>query len=129
MKVLVFGASVKVIRYSNIAMKMLKEYQHEIVAIGGRKGEVDGIEILTGHPELEHVDTITLYVGPARQREHYDYLIGLSPKRIIFNPGTENLEFERMCTEAGIYAQRACTLVLLRTGQFKINTDSTSFKA
>ena len=120
MKVLVFGASVKEIRYSNIAMKMLKEYQHEIVAIGGRKGEVDGIEILTGHPELEHVDTITLYIGPARQQEHYDYLIGLSPKRIIFNPGTENLEFERMCTEAGIYAQRACTLVLLRTGQFDL---------
>jgi len=120
MKVLVFGASVKVIRYSNIAMKMLKEYQHEIVAIGGRKGEVDGIEILTGHPELEHVDTITLYVGPARQQEHYDYLIGLSPKRIIFNPGTENLEFERMVTQAGIYAQRACTLVLLRTGKFEM---------
>ncbi len=120
MKVLVFGASVKETRYSNIAMKMLKEYQHEIVAIGGRKGEVDGIEILTGHPELEHVDTITLYIGPARQQEHYDYLIGLSPKRIIFNPGTENLEFERMVTQAGIYAQRACTLVLLRTGQFEI---------
>ncbi len=125
MKVLVFGASVKAIRYSNIAMKMLAEYDHEIVAIGGRKGEVEGIDIMTGHPELEHVDTITLYVGPARQQEHYDYLIGLSPKRIIFNPGTENLEFERMCTEAGIYAQSACTLVLLRTGQFNMKKNNT----
>lgn len=120
MKVLVYGASTKTIRYSNIAIKMLKDYNHEILAIGGRKGEVEGIEIQTGNPELEDIHTITLYVGPARQIDHYDYLLGLSPKRIIFNPGTENLEFERMCTEAGIYAQRACTLVLLRTGQFNM---------
>jgi predicted CoA-binding protein len=125
MRVLVYGASIKPIRYSNIAMKMLKEYNHEILAIGGKKGEVEGIEIQTGQPELEDIHTITLYVGPARQVDHYDYLLRLSPKRIIFNPGTENLEFERMCTEAGIYAQSACTLVLLRTGQFNMKKNST----
>lgn len=124
MKVLVFGASTKAIRYSNIAMKMLLEYDHDIVAIGGRNGEVEGIEIVTGHPALTDIDTITMYVGPARQEEHYEYLMGLSPKRVIFNPGTENLEFERMLTQAGIYAQRACTLVLLRTGQFDVKEDA-----
>lgn len=123
MKVLVFGASTKAERYSNIAMKMLGEYGHEIKAIGGRKGEAGSINIQTGHPELSDIHTITMYVGPARQPEHYEYLLGLKPKRIIFNPGTENLEFEKMAIDRGIYAHRACTLVLLRTGQFDLKED------
>lgn len=118
MKVLVFGASLKNIRYSNIALKMLVEYEHDVVAVGGREGTVAGIDILTGHPDLDNIDTITLYMGPSRLKDHYEYLLGLSPKRIIFNPGTENIEFEKMCIDRGIYAQRACTLVLLRTEQF-----------
>lgn len=120
MKVLVFGASTNPARYSNLAMNMLLEYKHEIVAIGGRSGMHRDIEILTGHPPLENVDTITLYIGPDRQAEHYDYLLDLKPKRIIFNPGTENIEFEKMAIENGIFAQRACTLVLLRTEQFEM---------
>ena len=119
MKVLVFGASSNPERYSFIATNMLLEYSHEVVAVGGRKGMIADVEIQVGHPEIANIDTITLYMGPQRQEEHYDYLLGLSPKRIIFNPGTENIAFEKMCIEKGIYAQRACTLVLLRTDQFE----------
>ena len=120
MKVLVFGASLKAERYSNIALNMLLDYGHEVVAVGGREDELRGVKIERGTPDFENVDTITLYMNPTRQEEYYDYLLGLGAKRIIFNPGTENPKFEQMAKEKGIYAQRACTLVLLRTEQFEM---------
>lgn len=118
MKTLVFGASLKPERYSHIALNMLLEYGHDVVAIGGREGKVSGVKIQKGHPALKDIETITLYMGAARQEEHFDYLIGLSPKRVIFNPGTENVKFEQLLQTAGIFTQRACTLVLLRTEQY-----------
>ncbi len=126
MRVLVFGASTKSERYSNIALNMLLDYNHEVFAVGGREAQVRGVDILKGHPTFEDIHTITLYMNPARQQEHYQYLLDLQPKRIIFNPGTENIEFEKMAVDRGIYAQRACTLVLLRTDQFERNFDSES---
>lgn len=123
MKVLVFGASLKTERYSNIALGMLLDYDHEVVAIGGREGKIRGVEIQRGTPDIKDIDTITLYMNPKRQEEYYDYLLGLNPKRIIFNPGTENITFEKMLIDKGIYAQRACTLVLLRTNQFDESTE------
>ncbi len=118
MKTLVFGASLNKERYSNIALNMLLDYSHEVLAIGGRAGEIRGIEILTGHPVLENIHTITMYMGEQRQEEHISYLMGLKPKRIIFNPGAENPAFERKLLENNIEVIRACTLVLLRTGQY-----------
>ena len=125
MKVFVFGASMNPQRYSNIATKMLLEYNHELVLLGLREGTIHGVDIITGHPSVEGIDTITMYVGAARQAEHIDYLIGLKPKRIIFNPGTENMEFESKVRDAGIISIRACTLVLLRTNQFDLIEDFT----
>ena len=85
-----------------------------------KKGEVLGKPILSifEKPAIPDVDTITLYIGPQHQPEWYDYLISLKPKRIIFNPGTENPEFEKMAEEKGIETLEACTLVMLRTGQY-----------
>ena len=119
MKTLVFGASLKKERYSNIALNMLLDYGHEVVAVGGRAGEVRGVEILTGHPEFNDIHTITIYMGAARQEEHLDYLVGLSPKRVIFNPGAENSVFEMRLQKEGIETAHACTLVLLRTDQYE----------
>ncbi len=119
MKTLVFGASLKKERYSNMALNMLLDYGHDVVAIGGRAGEVRGVEILTGHPELTDIHTVTMYMGAARQEEHINYLIGLSPKRVIFNPGAENAVFETRLQMEGIETARACTLVLLRTDQYE----------
>ncbi len=115
---LVFGASLKVERYSNKALKMLGSYNHEVLAIGGRMGEVEEILILTGHPELSGVDTITMYMGENGQKDHEDYLLSLKPRRIIFNPGAENRSFALKAKEQGIIVDEACTLVLLRTEQY-----------
>jgi len=117
-KTLVLGASLKPHRYSNMAMRRLQNYNHEVVPIGLRKGEVNGIEILKGKPEIEGIDTVTLYMNPKRQVEYYDYILGLNPKRIIFNPGTENMELIELAQAKGIETEIACTLVMLSVGNY-----------
>lgn len=115
---LVIGASEKPERFSYKAIRRLRRYGHPVEAIGLRPGEVDGVVFKTGFPELKGIDTVTLYVGPARQPQYYDYLIGLKPKRIIFNPGTENPEFYAKAREKGIEPVVYCTLVMLDSGMF-----------
>lgn len=117
-KTLVFGASLKEERYSNMAIRKLRKYDHPVVAIGGREGKVQDVEILKGHPELADIDTITMYMGADRQRDHYEYLLGLKPNRIIFNPGAENEELVKLANEKGIETLNACTLVMLSTDQY-----------
>lgn len=119
-KTVIVGASPNQSRYAFLAANMLREYDHNIVPIGIKQGEVAGEEILDirKKPAIKDVDTITLYIGPRHQPEWYEYLLSLKPKRIIFNPGTENDEFERLAESRGIEAMQACTLVLLRSLQF-----------
>lgn len=100
---------------------MLAEYGHEVVPLSIHKaGQVAGFEILdlNAKPAIADVDTVTLYIGPQRQPEWYDYILGLKPKRIIFNPGTENDDFEQRAEAQGVEALEACTLVMLRSRQF-----------
>ena len=115
-KTVVLGASPDPSRYSNIAVERLLAYGHEAVPIGFRKGEIKGLSIKTDTPKVEEVDTVTLYLNPQRQQIFYDYILGLEPKRIIFNPGTENPELMQLAEERGIEALAACTLVLLSVG-------------
>ncbi len=117
-KTLVLGASENPDRYSNKAIRSLRRHGHEVVAVGNRKGSVDGVAIGTEQAPQEGIDTVTLYLNPANQKPYYDYILGLKPKRIIFNPGTENLELERLAEGAGIDALEACTLVLLSIGRY-----------
>ena len=119
-KTIIIGASNNSARYAYTASHMLKDHGHEIVPIGIKKGEVAGKQILNlrEKPEVKDVDTITLYIGAQNQPEWYDYLLSLKPKRIVFNPGTENPEFEKLAREQNIETEEACTLVLLRTGQY-----------
>ena len=117
-KTLVLGASTKPERYSNKAIKMLIQNNHSVEAIGARTGDVDGVKIQTGTPNLEGIHTVSMYLGPQNQKNIYQYVINLNPKRIIFNPGTENLEFIEMSKQHGIQVEEACTLVLLSTDQF-----------
>jgi hypothetical protein len=119
-RTVIVGASTNPGRYAYMAAESLTNYNHEIIPIGIKKGSVFGKQILDirEKPVIPDVDAITLYIGPRHQAEWYDYLIGLKPKRIIFNPGTENPEFEKKAEEAGILIQEACTLVMLRTGQY-----------
>jgi len=119
-KTVIIGATTDSSRYAYLAARMLNEYKHEFVPMGIKKGNVFGNEIqdIYKKPEIKDVDTVTLYIGPQRQPEWYDYILSLKPKRIIFNPGTENDEFEKLAEQNGIEATEACTLVLLRSNQF-----------
>ncbi|GAB3308329.1 CoA-binding protein [Hymenobacter humi] len=117
-KTLVLGASDNPERYSFRAAHMLKKHGHEVVPVGIRKGQVAGMDIHTDRPQHPDIDTITLYVGPRHQPVWYDYILDLQPKRILFNPGTENPELERLAHERGIRTEEACTLVLLSIGQY-----------
>jgi predicted CoA-binding protein len=117
-KTLVLGASQNPQRYSYLAMQRLAAHQHPVVALGAKRGRVGDTEIETEKKPFEDIDTVTLYLNPLRQKEYYDYILSLHPKRIIFNPGAENDELAELAEKEGIKAQEACTLVLLSTGQF-----------
>lgn len=117
-KTLVLGASTNPSRTSHTAIHRLNRAGHEVIAQGIREGAVDGIEIQQGKPELEGIDTITLYLNPKRQEEYYDYILGLNPKRIIFNPGTENPKLVQLARTQGIETETACTLIMLSVGNY-----------
>lgn len=114
----VIGASPNADRYSYKATMSLRHHGHPVHPVGLRKGQIEDVEILTGTPAIEDVDTVTLYVGPDNQPYWYDYILSLRPKRLIFNPGTENAELEKLASEQGIETTEACTLVLLSIGQY-----------
>lgn len=117
-KTLVLGASDKPGRYSNMAMLRLQSKGHAVVAVGRKAGTVSGMDIQTTIPQTDDIDTVTLYLNPDHQQPYYEQILSLNPKRIIFNPGTENEEFEDMATAQGIKVMEACTLVMLGTGQY-----------
>jgi predicted CoA-binding protein len=117
--VVLVGASTKPERYAFMAATQLVNAGYAPTLVGLRAGEVAGRAIHTDLTTVKgSVDTITLYVGPSHQQELIDPILSLKPRRIVFNPGTENPEFEAKATEAGIEVIEACTLVMLRTGQF-----------
>ena len=118
MKTLVLGASDKSDRYAYQALRLLWQYGHEVAAIGNRTATVGDVAIHSAPRNESNIDTITLYLRPDRQIEYYDYILSLQPRRIIFNPGTENAELEQIARQNGIETENACTLVLLRTGQY-----------
>ncbi|MEZ4796057.1 MAG: CoA-binding protein [Flavobacteriaceae bacterium] len=117
-KTLVFGASLKPNRYSYYVIQRLVANNQEVVAFGLREGDVDGVPIDTTLKPYSNIDTVTLYLNAERQKEYYNYIIGLKPKRVIFNPGTENPEFYKLLEDNGIRFEIACTLVLLSTNQY-----------
>lgn len=118
MKTLVIGASTKPERYSYQAIGRLKAKDYPVVALGLKAGEIHGKTIHITKEIWTDIDTVSLYVGPAHQDNYIDYIIGLNPRRVLFNPGTENPAFESRLKAEGILAERACTLVLLSTNQY-----------
>jgi predicted CoA-binding protein len=117
-KTLVIGASTNPERYSFLAVNKLLKYNHPVVAVGLKSGEIATIPIETSLIPFENIDTVTLYVNPTNQKAYYDYILSLQPNRIIFNPGTENEEFEQIATKNNIEVIEACTLVMLSTNQY-----------
>lgn len=114
----IIGASPNPERYAYIATQRLVQHGHTVYPIGLRSGKIGEQTILTDKPHLRDIDTVTLYVGPQHQDAWRDYIYSLHPKRIIFNPGTENEEFEEEASKKGIECMQACTLVLLSIGKY-----------
>ena len=119
-KTLIIGASTKPERYSFKATKMLKEYGHEVQLLAKREAQVLEEKIRGDWLDLDltNIDTVTLYLSSKYQKEYYEQVLALKPKRVIFNPGTENPEFYKLLSGSGIFYIEACTLVLLRTSQY-----------
>lgn len=117
---MVLGATPNPTRYAYMAAHMLVENNFEIVPVGIKTGSVAGKQILDLRlkPIITDIHTVTLYIGPDNQPQWYDYLLGINPKRVIFNPGTENHFLENMASQQGIEVLRACTLVMLSVGNY-----------
>ena len=117
-KTLVLGASKNANRYSNLAIHKLVDNNIETVAVGKEEGYVNEVKIYSNVKNFESIHTITLYLNKIHQLSYYQYIIDLKPKRVIFNPGTENIELEKLLTKHNIKFEKACTLVLLSIGEF-----------
>lgn len=117
-RTLVLGASLKPNRYSNYAIQRLVYNNFEVVAFGLKTGTVSGVTIDTELLPYKEIHTVTLYLNPNRQKDYYDYIVSLKPKRVIFNPGTENPELFSILKANNIHFEAACTLVLLSTNQY-----------
>ncbi len=117
-KTLIIGASTNPQRYSFLVANRLANHGYPIVMLGLKEGQVADNQIQTGKPILNDIDTVTLYIGPGHQPEWYEYVINLHPKRVIFNLGTENKEFEQLLKKEGIEVLEACTLVLISIGAY-----------
>ena len=117
-KTLVLGASDNPSRYSYLAIQRLRSHGHPVVAIGRKNTKVNDVIIEKEKQDVHNIDTVTLYLNPTHQQEYYNYIVSLKPKRIIFNPGTENEELIRLAMENNIQPLEACTLVMLSTGQY-----------
>ncbi len=117
-KTLVLGASDNPERYSFLAINRLKAAGHDVIGIGKQKATVAGVEIQTEQTSIKDLHTITIYLNPLHQKNYYDYILSLKPKRIIFNPGTENEELAQLALKQNIQPVEACTLVMLSTGQY-----------
>lgn len=117
-KTLVMGASANPARYSNLATRELVKNHHQVIAFGRRTGKIGNTPIITEKIDHKDIDTITLYLNPTNQKEYYDYIISLKPRRIIFNPGTENSELIALAKANGIIPEIACTLVLLSLSSY-----------
>lgn len=117
-KTLIIGATNNSERYAYKAAHKLTEAGHEVVPFGIKKGEVAGVPMINEWKSFEGIDTVTMYVGAARQDEYIDNIISIKPKRVIFNPGTENPVFQSKLEAAGIDFEEACTLVLLSVNSY-----------
>lgn len=113
MKTLVIGATPNPNRHGNLVVKKLLDYGNEVVLMGPKPGNVEGIDIINDRPLQEAIHSITLYINKERQKDWYDYIVELAPDRVIFNPGAENEELSAILREKNIEPVNACTLTML----------------
>ena len=118
-KTLVIGASINPERYAYKAIQLLVKNEIEVVPMGVKPGFVANLLIVSPLIVQINIHTITLYLGASKQEPYYDFILKINPKRVLFNPGTENPKLAKLLNEKGILWENACTLVLLSTNQYK----------
>ncbi|MBL7111434.1 MAG: CoA-binding protein [Bacteroidales bacterium] len=118
LKTVVLGASSNHTKFSYKCIKSLIRHGFDAVPVGKKEGQIEGIDILTGQPEIEDVHTISLYLNASKQEEYYDYILSLNPKRVIFNPGAHNQDFIDRVKEQGIEVKSDCALLMLNSGSY-----------
>jgi predicted CoA-binding protein len=123
-KVVVIGASPKEWRYSYKAVRMLSDYDYEVIALGRTREKIESTVIQTGKPEIDNIFTISLYLNIENSTKIMDYILSLKPQRIVINPGAENPQLEMEAQDKGIEVIRGCTLVMLSTGTFEKETST-----
>jgi hypothetical protein len=120
--VLIIGASDKQDRYSYKAMNLLAEHGHMPVLMHPKLKEIKGTPVYNSLEAIVSeglkIDTVTMYVNPSISAGLQKELVSLNPNRVIFNPGTENPELQKLLNDNQIATEDACTLVLLNTNQF-----------
>lgn len=116
--VAILGASDDKDRYSYMAFSLLKSLGHESIAIHPRIKEIDGTQVYCDLQSAPRAHTLTLYVNPELQNKMQEAILSYAPKRVIFNPGTENQSLKEKLEKLGIETVEACTLVMLKTNQF-----------
>jgi predicted CoA-binding protein len=115
---LVLGASANPARYSFLAINRLREHNHPVIAVGKRPAQVADVQVQVKTTEIPDLDTVSIYLNKDNQKNYYEYILSQHPRRVIFNPGAENPEFEMVLADKGVKVMEACTLVLLATGQY-----------
>ncbi|OUU49439.1 MAG: CoA-binding protein [Flavobacteriaceae bacterium TMED68] len=118
LKTLVIGASTNPIRYSYKLVSMLKSKNIPVVPMGPNQGKIESIEIVSPLKPQENIHTVSFYIRPILQEKYFDFVINLEPKRVLFNPGTENYRFNKLLDEKNIFWENSCSLVLLSTNQY-----------
>jgi uncharacterized protein len=117
-KMVVIGASLNPLRFSYQTVKLLIKYKFDVVSIGIRHGYIENCPILFGKPSIYDVHTVLLYLRPEKQKDYYNYIVELNPKRVIFNPGAENTEFSKMLNKKDIEVVYNCSLIMLNSENF-----------
>ena len=117
-KTLVLGATANPGKYAFLAVSRLVANGHPVVAVGRRRGEVAGVPIQLAFPPDKDIHTITMYLNAANQKMYHEQILAAMPKRIIFNPGSENPVLKDMALSKGILVEEACTLVMLATDSY-----------
>lgn len=116
---LIIGATTNPNRYAYLALESLVKRNYPVVGVGLKEAEINGVKIHKDKKVFSNIDTVTLYLSAKNQIDFYDYLLQLNPRRVIFNPGTQNPELENLLAKNDIKVVHACTLVMLKTGQYK----------
>lgn len=116
---IVLGASPKQERISNQAVADLIAYGHAVIPVHPLAETIHGVKVSAGLADIsEAVDTITVYMNAARSSLLLEEILKLQPRRVILNPGAENADLQAKLEGAGVLVENACTLILLRTGQY-----------